>query len=207
MVALVAVWALTVVSVAAVTWRVIGAAGRNVLDESAVPSVTSTLPSDNSTGRRDSERSDDAQWQTAPTTPSEAPSTHGPTTVPTPSGSPSPSARPSQTPASTGTAGHDGAGHHHDPSPSPSTQPSAAGPEVGSWHGDAGVVTVRCDSGRVTLLGATPSDGYRAEVETETDRLQVRFEREEPEDEVQVTARCADGMPDFDVEGDRHEEE
>jgi hypothetical protein len=67
---------------------------------------------------------------------------------------------------------------------------------------------VSCELDRIRLLGATPADGYRLEVEQESEEVQVHFEREDPSDEVQVAARCSQGVPHFDVEqGDRAHED
>jgi len=64
-------------------------------------------------------------------------------------------------------------------------------------------VTVTCDEDRIRLQGATPANGYRVEVEQEDRAIVVQFERDEPEDEVQVRATCVGGRPRFDADGDR----
>jgi hypothetical protein len=211
---LVTVWALTVVAVALITWQVIHTAGRGVLDETAVPTLAQPSPSSASP-------SPDSVWQPAETqAASGRPSASTADPTPTPSDPASPDASPSQPtsapshpapshgPTHSSSSPPAGPGGHHDPPTSTPTPTEAPGATVDSWRGAAGVVTVSCEPGRIRLLGATPADGYRLELEQEQDKIQVHFAREEPADEVQVAARCSNGTPHFDVEqGDRPHED
>jgi hypothetical protein len=204
-VALVALWAVSVGVVAVVTWTVIDAAGHHVLDESALPTVGSGTSPASQPGRRGhGHRAGPTRTPTA-----------GPTDHPAPPSRPSRPARPSPQPptpsatASTApTHGHPTPGHpeqftHTDPphggSPSPPATPAPPPEATDSWHGAAGTVTVTCDGSLVRLQGATPSNGYRVEVEQEDGAVVVQFERDDPEDEVHVRATCVDGRPRFDV--------
>jgi hypothetical protein len=209
---LVAVWASTVVGVACVTWQVIHAAGRGVLDVPSGPAITqTTVPT--------SSPSADSVWQPArsptrrpdqgPATRASGPSTAAPSVGSTPTPSSRPTSTPSQPSASHGPShfaspGPGSGGHHGTPTSTPSTPTTPPAPATDTWRGEAGIVTVSCEVDRIRLLGATPSDGYRLEVEQESDEVQVHFEREDPADEVQVVARCSHGVPHFEVEqGDR----
>lgn len=203
-VVLVTVWAVTVAGVAVVTWQVIHTAGRGVLDESSEPALgldtTSTpSPTADSVWRPAHPNSNRPRPSTTPTSP-----TVTPRTVPSPTSSshptstpshPAPSHRPEH--SSSPSAGHGSPNATATASPSPTTVSSAS---VDSWRGAAGVVTVSCEPSRIRLLGATPADGYRLEVEQESHEVQVHFQREDPADEVQVVAQCTHGVPAFQVE-------
>ncbi len=214
---LLAVWALTVVGASAVTWQVIHIAGQGVLDSSAAvnPSWPATTASPTPTAGQVWQPARGHADSTHPARPGGAPPTPSGTSSGTPSAAaPGPNApthhAPSPGPAAptasvpghgSGHVGGAGGGHSGgEVSPPPPPTPSAPAVNVDSWRGAAGVVTVRCEPGRVRLLGATPADGYRLEVEQEDDVVQVHFEREHPSDEVQVRARCLNGTPRFDVE-------
>ena len=197
------VWACTVVVVAIVTWQVIHTAGRGILDESSGSTVTRPpAPTSSPTA--------DSVWQPGPPPPTTRPSPSALVTGPSSSAtadtaSPSPShasatpthAASSSVPPPSHSSGAGPGGHQSTLTASPTPPPVST---VDSWRGDAGVVTVGCAPGRIQLLGATPNDGYRLEVEQEADTVQVHFQREQPDDEVQVQARCTGGVPHFDVE-------
>lgn len=62
-------------------------------------------------------------------------------------------------------------------------------------------MTVRCAGSRPGLESATPSNGYRFEVEREgPGELEVTFKSATRE--VKVVARCSGGVPRFAVEAD-----
>jgi hypothetical protein len=201
-VALVALWAATVVVVAVVTWTVIDAAGHHVLDESALPSVaSSTSPA------AQVERRGQRHRTPSPTVrPSQATGAPGPRSRPTRPRTPTPT--PSTTASADTSPGHGTPGHpgqfthshpHHGHPSSPPSTPAPPPATTDSWHGAAGTVTVTCEGGRVRLQGATPANGYRVEVEQEDGAVVVQFQRDDPEDEVQVRATCVDGQPRFSV--------
>lgn len=219
---LLTVWALTVVGVSAVTWQVIHTAGQGVLDASSAgtPSSTATAAPPSPTADHVRQPARGHGGSTHPARPggatagaSPTPSSPPPTAAPGPTApthhapSPSPTVPTASAPGhGDGHGGGSGGGHHGghhggqvNPSPPP-TPPTPPAVTVDSWRGAAGVVTVSCEPGRVRLLGASPADGYRLEVEQEDDEVQVHFEREHPSDEVQVRARCVNGTPRFDVE-------
>ena len=55
---------------------------------------------------------------------------------------------------------------------------------------------MRCDGSRVSLQSATPNNGYRVEIrERGPEEVEVRFEADDRE--VDVTASCDDGTPEF----------
>jgi hypothetical protein len=200
----VAVWAVTVGGVAAVTWGVIDVAGGRVLDDSAVPTVERTP----SSAPTDAAPTDGSRWKPghrrATAVPSSTPGGSSPTEATTTL--PSPSAGASSSPAPS--AGTDGPRHQPGQftgAPVHPTPTEAPAPPIDSatWTGAAGTVTVSCRTGEARLQGATPADGYRVEVEQEDDAVEVQFQREHPEDEVHVRATCVNGQPRFDVDDHR----
>ena len=73
----------------------------------------------------------------------------------------------------------------------------------GTWSGTGGTVTVACTGATLSLVGATPEDGYSVEVEKDGSHLEAKFRRQgEDEREVKVEARCSGGAPRFSVETD-----
>ncbi len=195
------VWVLTVVVAAAVTWQVIDAAGQDVLAESTPSSTNETVspagpsPSVATTSAGPPSSPDKPPSRTAAPSASSATSAAA---APTTSAAPTP--RTEHTPTKSPTAS--------DPT-SPTSTPSDPAPEAvrKTWRGAAGTVTVECSSGDIELRGATPADGYRVEVEEEHDAVEVKFSREEPEeDEVKVRATCSGGVPQFQVEDRRSED-
>ena len=193
------VWLAVVVAVSAVTWTVIDSAGRDVL---GADRTSTGAAADGST--------------TVPTT---VP-TKAPTKVPTGGPSPSRTGKPSRTPtpspsalASDPTSAPSTASTPATPPSSPAASsstagpkpsPTAAEPKVGTWQGAAGSVTVQCVGSRISLVSATPNDGWRVEVdERGPAEVEVEFKTGgEDEREVKVRARCVGGAPKFTVESD-----
>ncbi|MDX6375145.1 MAG: hypothetical protein QOD98_4133 [Nocardioidaceae bacterium] len=212
-VVLVTVWACTVAVVALVTWQVIHTAGRGVLADPSGPAVTQDAvptpsPSPDSIWRpahQHPARPAPGPSSTA-TSPSAAPSSGGsqPSSSSHPTGAPShgDSNGPATGPSHSSSPGSGHSSHDGTPTSTPSPSTTPPGPSVDSWRGEAGVLTVSCSSSRIRLLGATPADGYRVEVEQEEHRVQAHFQREDPADEVQVMAHCSGGLPQFEVEQD-----
>jgi hypothetical protein len=204
LVAVVAIWALTVAVVAVVTWTVIDAAGHHVLDDSALPRAGATRHQHGQTHHRDGT----GGRRTPAATPPDSHPGSRPDPVPG-AGRPgrSPSA-PAPTPGGTAAPPHHAEQFVHStphPTPSPAPTTSTPSPAVTSatWQGDAGTLTVTCEGRQIHLQGATPADGWRIEVEQEDDAVVVQLEREDPEGEVHVRATCVNGQPRFDVEGHR----
>jgi hypothetical protein len=74
--------------------------------------------------------------------------------------------------------------------------PAAQNP--GTWTGTAGKVTARCKDGGISLVAATPSDGFGVEVkERGPTQLLLEFERKDAAAETRVRATCVDGSPVF----------
>ena len=200
------VWMVTVVAVAAVTWRVIDAAGQDAIGgvPATEPPVTTTHPTATASTPPTSPRPSPSASRT---TPSQSPSpqagaTTGSTSRPTTSAPTTPAAPtsgPNGAPSGSSSAEAD---------PTPTTAATSHPTPVGqtdTWRGAAGTVTVTCSGSGVDLGGATPADGYRVEVEQDGEAVEVMFKRDEPEDEVKVRATCPGGVPDFEVEDRRWE--
>lgn len=94
------------------------------------------------------------------------------------------SSQPQQSPTATRTA---------------SPQPTSV---ARTWKGAAGSMEARCTGARITLVSATPNNGYRAEIESEdSDRIAVHFEpKSDSGIETTVRAECDGGVPTFKVE-------
>jgi hypothetical protein len=175
-------WVLVVAVASGVTWAVIEGAGQSLL--AGEDPVVETLP-----------------------VPAAAPSESAPSTQP--SVRPSKHRRPIPSPGATPSRA----------ASSPDAAPSGPATTAGSprtsddhgveraWEGPPGLVVVRCDGSRTTLRSATPSNGYRVEVDRGTERIEVQFKSAARE--YKVEARCSSGVPRFTVEGDgedRHDE-
>ncbi|MCG2800027.1 MAG: hypothetical protein L6367_16000 [Cellulomonas sp.] len=120
-----------------------------------------------------------------------ASATPGPTTsTPTPT---APSATPSQTPspsqAPTSSA-------PSTPPPDPTTDPAPAPPTAvaATWSVTGGTVAAACTASAISLLYATPQDGWTIEVgSTGPEHLEIELTR--GEQETKVRAVCIDGSP------------
>ncbi|MGN6576869.1 MAG: hypothetical protein ACTHKG_14405 [Nocardioides sp.] len=106
-----------------------------------------------------------------------------------------PRAHPSHTPAQQPAA---------TPPPSPATRTPGQPARSRTWQGPPGTATVRCEADNITLLSASPNNGYRVEVERGSDEIEVHFKSSTRE--YQVKARCSDGTPTFRVESNGGEE-
>ncbi|WP_372593442.1 hypothetical protein [Actinotalea sp.] len=109
-----------------------------------------------------------------------------PITGPTPTGAPS--AAPST-----------------DPGPVPAGSPTAV---AATWQLTGGTVSVECTATRISLLFATPDDGWTVEVGSRgPEKVEVELHRSE--DETKITAECSDGTPTRTVEtrGEEHSED
>lgn len=172
-------WVLVVAVASGVTWAVIESAGQNLL--AADPVVeTPAAPA----GPAASESTDVAS-------PSAVPSKHRAHRT-------SPTARPTSAVASATSAAS------RTPTTPAAPPPTSGGtaPDRGverTWQGPPGLVTVGCDGARITLRSATPSNGYRVEVDRGSQRIEVHFQSTSRE--YQVVARCSGGVPGFAVEG------
>ena len=82
--------------------------------------------------------------------------------------------------------------------PSPSTVPTVPTGRARTWSGPAGVLSVRCDGATISLLSASPSNGYRIEVDRGSEQIEVHFRSSARE--YQVKALCSAGTPRFQVE-------
>ena len=192
----VAVWLAVVTVVSVATWTVIDAAGRDVTarpasDPAAArglgstgattssPATTPTSSAATRTARPPRTRSPRAT--ASPPTAATAPTTAAPPPATT-------AAAPSRTP-------------DPDPPPAPTARER-------TWTGAAGTVTSRCVGSRISLVTATPSNGWRMEVDDRGPaRVRVEFKTsgeseggEDGEDrEAEVRAECVGGSPRYRV--------
>jgi hypothetical protein len=116
--------------------------------------------------------------------------TSGPDPTRGPRESPSPSSTPSDSPSSS-------------PTDTPSTSTPVV-PQVRSWQGAAGAVTARCEGRAISLVSASPSNGWAIEVDKRGPR-EVRVELETGGDDelrTRVRGRCVGGAPRFEVDTD-----
>ena len=169
-------WVLVVAVASGVTWAVIDGAGESLLagedpvaETLAVPTPSRTAPSSQ---------------------PAAEPTRHR---RPSPSGSPAHSTAPAS-PAAVPSRAASTSAAPRSPSPAPVERAVER-----TWAGPPGLVTVRCDGSRTTLRSATPSNGYRVEVDRGAERIEVHFESASRE--YKVEARCVGGSPRFTVEG------
>lgn len=85
--------------------------------------------------------------------------------------------------------------------PDPTTPP-AAGDVARTWDVPGGQVATVCRGESVSLLYATPLDGWTVVVaDAGPDDVEVEFRRGEAETRVRVD--CDDGVPDVDIDADR----
>ena len=90
------------------------------------------------------------------------------------------------------------------PSPRPTDTSQPVVPQVRSWQGAAGVVTARCEGRAISLVSASPSNGWAIKVDKSGPR-EVRVEFETGGDDelrTRVRGRCAVGAPRFEVDTD-----
>ena len=75
---------------------------------------------------------------------------------------------------------------------------TSPGHNPGAWTGASGKVTARCNDERITLVAATPADGYTVEVkDSGPAELQLEFERAGTAKETRIRAVCLGGSPVF----------
>jgi hypothetical protein len=165
----VVIWALVVLVAAGVTWAVIDGAGRNLGTADDGGKELLRLPT--------STRAPDPAKGGTRSGPTQSSQTAGTGT----SMLTEPTATKTSGPISTpGTDGIPSGGNRY-------------------WQGPAGLVAVRCEGARAFFSSATPSNGYRVEVEhSGSQELEVKFESETRE--FQVDATCLDGQPHYQAE-------
>ncbi len=144
----------------------------------------------------------------APTAPARAP-VPGPSADPTPAPAPSaatPAPTPVPTTATTETA-HPRAAPSTPSSAGTSVPPAPAPPPTvvaRTWTVPGGIVAVSCAGTAITLLYATPSDGWTVELgSTGPQHVEVQLHRDGAE--TQLTGTCVAGTPQsrLETEGDR----
>ena len=81
------------------------------------------------------------------------------------------------------------------PAPTLTPSPSAPGGVTKSVAADGGTVTARCEGGRVTLLAATPSQGFSTDDIEHGPATSRSLTFESEEDEYTVTVTCENGSP------------
>lgn len=89
--------------------------------------------------------------------------------------------------------------------PTPTTDPSTpvpTAPDVArTWTVPGGIVAVSCRDAAITLLYATPSDGWTVEVGAAgPERVEVELHHDK--DETKLTAECVAGTPEHQVDSD-----
>lgn len=169
-------WVLVVAVASGVTWAVIEGAGQNLLAGEDPVAATQPVPAPATSNT------------VQPSQPSAGPSRHR---RPRPVASATPraaDASPAPVPSRSATTS----------SPAPRTSASGDDAAERTWEGPPGLVTVHCDGSRPTLRSATPSNGYRVEVDRGSQRIEVHFESASRE--YKVVARCSGGVPRFAVE-------
>jgi len=113
-----------------------------------------------------------------------------PSSTPTPTSTPTTGPTPSPTPTTPPTT---------DPTTPPPAPPATTVPEVvRSWTVTGGVVEVACRATVISLLRATPADGWRVEVK-DAGPVQVVVELEGEQQEVTLRATCVGGVPEQQV--------
>ncbi len=82
--------------------------------------------------------------------------------------------------------------------PTPEATPTT-GNNPATWTGASGKVTARCKDEDISLVAATPSDGFRVEVKDRGPaQLLLEFERKDDAGgESYIRATCLDGSPVF----------
>jgi hypothetical protein len=181
-------WSLVVVAVSAITWAVIDAAGQDLLAgdslvTDAAPAVTSTAPVAEPSPRESPREHRSRRPRAQPTRESTQEAVASVT----------PSSRPSRSPSSAPAA--------------PRSQASRTPDQqirTRTWEGPPGTVSVGCEGDGISLLSASPNNGYRIEVDRGSEEIEVHFKSSTRE--YQVKARCSDGTPTFRVESDGGEE-
>jgi hypothetical protein len=111
-----------------------------------------------------------------------------PTPTPTaPSATPTQAPSPSQAPTSTAPS---------TPPPDPTTDPAPAPPTAvaATWSVTGGTVAAACTASAISLLYATPQDGWTIEVGS-TGPEHLEIELTHGEQETKVRAVCVDGTP------------
>ncbi len=203
----VAVWLLVVVVVSVATWTVIDAAGRDVTARPASDPGAAT-------GATSATEASPRPPGTVTPRPTRKPRpTRTPTTSPR-SAAPTTSVSPEAT-ATTPTTPEQGPTSQPSPTrrPSPTREPAPT-PQERTWAGRAGTVSVRCVGARISLLSATPANGWRYEVDERgpqrvkvqfqsagSDRSESESEGSGDEQEIEVRAECAGGVPRFRTDG------
>ena len=120
------------------------------------------------------------------------------TPTPTPTRSPTPTSSPTAEPTPTTT-----------PTPEPTATATTPPPTevVRNWTVTGGSLSASCLGDQITLLYATPSDGWGVEKKSEVPgELEIEFDRHE-EAETKVTVRCAAGTPEAQISTGESEEE
>jgi hypothetical protein len=175
------VWLGAVVSIAAIAWFAIDAAGRQVIDDPVATRLTGVAAT--------------ATTSAAPTTSSKPTNTARPSASSN-SGANLSQIRPSAAPTSVSKE-------------LTITQENSLVSAESTYSTVAGRVRVRCDGARITLDGgyAQPATGWTVRVrDGGPDQVRVRFDRGR-EQTLFVLARCEDGRPAFDQRrfGDDHD--
>lgn len=116
--------------------------------------------------------------------------TSSPTATPTSTPTQSPTGTPTSTPTSSPTE-----------TTSPPTDPGGSVEQVRTWPVTGGTVSASCAGATITLLAATPADGWTVEVgSTGPEHVEVELRSGELESKVEAT--CVAGVPTANVRED-----
>lgn len=142
---------------------------------------------------------------TGPATPGDEP-TDRPTADPTTAGPPvdptsGPTARPTADPTT-------GPSRTPTPTSSPTASPTSTPPKAvaATWHVSGGTVSVECTGSRISLLYATPDDGWTVEVGSRGPE-KVEVELDGSAGETTLVARCSSGTPTRTVQTSEHDDD
>lgn len=175
-------WLLATGLTGTIAWRAVaviddGAPRTGVLSQ---PEVAAALASARATARPTTTPTASATPRPSTTAPGEGPS-------PTDAATGGPTGRPSSTQAPT-TSSDPGV-----PAPPPAPEPAPA-TEARTWAVAGGTVAASCSGAAITLLYATPQDGWTVEVGSAGPE-QVEVELSRDGQETKVRATCVDGVP------------
>jgi len=82
--------------------------------------------------------------------------------------------------------------------PTAPVESATPGHNPATWTGASGKVTARCKDQDISLVAATPSDGFGVDVKDRgPTQLLLEFERKDAGAETHIRATCVDGSPVF----------
>jgi hypothetical protein len=185
-------WSALVLAVGAITFVVVGNAGRGVGRASAAEWVVSTTSSNSTTRTPMSTLTPTSSSTSGPATPP-APTPESPESPESPAeGSSWPSAAPGTRPSSS-----DPAAPPDSPAGNWRAAPTRPAPEgdqsTASFTSEGGIVVASCERSKLSLDSIRPRDGWRFSKEVERTAIEVAFRT--PGREVEMMLSCVGGVP------------